>query len=124
MAGFRQRAPQHVSVRGARTDGLNQAIAWAAENGYARVRLPTGTYLVGTKQSDVYWGGIELESSVALVMDDETVIQMAPTDTWNYCVVAVTGKHDVLITGGAFRTRASASPWSTWISAKRPETEP
>lgn len=85
------------------TEGLNQAIAWAVANGYARVRLPAGTYLVGTKQSDIYWGGLELESEMALVMDEGAVLQMAPTDTWNYCVVAVTAKHDVLITGGAIR---------------------
>ena len=81
------------------TDGINQAIQWAVSNGYARVRLPSGTYLVG-KKVDSYMVSVELQSNMALVMDDQTVLQLIPNDTNAYGVVTIRGKQNVAIYGG------------------------
>lgn len=83
------------------TDGINQAIEAAVNEGCGRVILPTGTYLVGKKGYDHYTSGIVLQSNMALVMDEQTTIQLTPTDTWAYCIVAVTGKKNVGIYGGS-----------------------
>lgn len=85
------------------TDGLNAAVQWAASQGYAKVVLPSGTYLVGKRESDIYTSGIELGSDMTFELDPGAVIQMDTNDTWNYCVVAVTRKENVVITGGAIR---------------------
>lgn len=87
----------------ATTDGLNEAIAWASDNGYGTVRLPAGEYLVGKKVNDNYSGALVLPGNIAFKLDDDAVLQMAPNDSWNYCVVEVSGKEDVIITGGTIR---------------------
>jgi mannuronan 5-epimerase len=84
------------------TDGLNEALAWAASQGYGKVHLPAGTYLVG-KMDGTYVAGIELQSNMALILDDAAVIQLVTSDAQAYCVVAVTAKHDVSIQGGSIR---------------------
>ncbi|MBW2453778.1 MAG: right-handed parallel beta-helix repeat-containing protein [Deltaproteobacteria bacterium] len=84
-------------------DKLNEAIAWAVDNGHGTVRLPAGTYLVGEKTSDIYSGGIELQDDMVFALDPGAIIQMFDNDTWNYCAVAVTGRQDVVITGGEIR---------------------
>ncbi len=66
----------------------------------AKVRLPAGTYLIGKHESNQYTSGIEIQSNIALVMDD-AVLQMAPTNTWNYSTVAVPGQKNARISGGA-----------------------
>ncbi|HEY0838947.1 MAG TPA: hypothetical protein VGD74_02050, partial [Vulgatibacter sp.] len=66
----------------ATTDGINAAIRWAAAQGFQRVRLPAGTYLVGKRLHDHYTGGIELVSDMALFLDDGAVVRMVPNETW------------------------------------------
>ncbi len=82
---------------------INDALRWAVDNDFDRVRVPAGTYLVGEKTNDIYSDGIQVPGEMTLELDDGAVIQMAPNDTWNYCVVAVTGRNDVTITGGEIR---------------------
>src|SRR5690554_2773093 len=71
------------------TDGLNQAIAWAKQDGYGTVRLGAGTYLVGEEINAQYAGGVVLPGGLVFALDPDAVIQMAPNDRWNYCVVSV-----------------------------------
>ena len=82
------------------TDNLQKAIDWAAAEGYGRIRLPKGHYLIGKYGNDIYQAGIELKSSMAFLLDKEAVIEMAPNDKWNYCAIAVTEKQYVVISGG------------------------
>lgn len=79
---------------------MNEALAWALDNGFDGVRIPAGTYRVGEKTSDIYTAGIELPGSMDLILDPGATLEMAPNDTWNYCVVAVRGLEDVRIAGG------------------------
>lgn len=83
------------------TDGLNRAIATLAAAGCGTVQLPAGTYSIGKRLSDSYTGGIELPSGIVFELDDGATLQLHPTDTWAYCVVAVRAARDVVIRGGA-----------------------
>lgn len=84
----------------ATTDGINEAIRWAAAEGYQRVRLPGGHYLIGKRLYDHYTGGIELVDDMALMMDDDTVLQIVPNETWAYCGIAIDGLRNVGVYGG------------------------
>ncbi|AWV88019.1 right-handed parallel beta-helix repeat-containing protein [Bradymonas sediminis] len=90
------------------TDGLNEALAWAKQNGHGTVRLGAGTYLVGEEINAQYAGGVVLPGGLVFALDPDAVIQMAPNDRWNYCVVAVVGAQDVIITGGQIRGERDA----------------
>ena len=82
------------------TDNLQAAIDWAAAEGYGEIRIPAGKYLLGKYGNDIYQRGIELPSDTALILDDDAVMQMASNDKWNYCLIAVTEKTNVVIRGG------------------------
>lgn len=79
---------------------INEAIAWATSNGFDVVVVPPGTYLVGEPTTDNYAAGIELVGDMTLELSDDTVIQMATNDRWNYCVIDLNGAENVTIRGG------------------------
>ncbi|WNG47138.1 right-handed parallel beta-helix repeat-containing protein [Archangium minus] len=83
------------------TDGINAALQALVGEGCGRVKLPTGHYAIGKRLSDSYTGGIVLPSRMTLVMDDNTVLQLRPTDTWAYCVIDISNAHDVGVSGGS-----------------------
>jgi poly(beta-D-mannuronate) C5 epimerase len=83
------------------TDGINAAIKSLVSEGCGHVKLPAGQYAIGKKESDSYTAGIVLPSGMSLEMDGAAVLQLRPTDTWAYCVIAVSRVHDVSISGGA-----------------------
>lgn len=83
------------------TDALNAAIAALAGEGCGTVKLPAGTYAIGKKLSDAYTGGVKLKSGMTLAMDDAAVLKLRQTDTWAYCVIEISGQHDVRVTGGS-----------------------
>ena len=56
---------------------MNEAIAWATDNGFDLIVVPPGTYLVGELTSDIYAAGIELVGDMTLELSDDTVIEMA-----------------------------------------------
>lgn len=84
-------------------NGLNDVLAWAATNGYGTVKLPAGTYLIGEPVNTTYASGISIPASMRFELDPAATIQMATNDRWNYCVVEIVGKHDVVVTGGTIR---------------------
>ncbi|MEB2314277.1 MAG: right-handed parallel beta-helix repeat-containing protein [Sorangiineae bacterium] len=94
----------------ANTDGINAAITWAKAEGYGTIRLPAGTYRVGKKQNDAYWGGVELPSSIHFSLDDGATLQMTENDAPNYCVIEVSGRADVIISGGTVRGDRDTHP--------------
>lgn len=96
----------------ATTDGLNAAIAWAHENNFGTVRIPAGHYRVGKKTNDQYTEAIKLPGNIALVLDDAATIEMAPNDTWNYCVIEISGKTDVVVSGGTIRGERDAHTYT------------
>ncbi len=82
------------------TDNLQAAIDDAIDKGFNRITIPGGTYLVGKFGNAIYQRGIELHSEMELVLSPNTILKMAPNDKWNYCVIAVNGKENVIIRGG------------------------
>jgi len=79
---------------------MNEAIVWATENGFDKIVVPAGTYLVGEATNDIYAGGIDLQGDMTLDLSEGAVIEMAPNDRWNYCVISVNSKSNVTIRGG------------------------
>jgi len=82
------------------TDNLQAAIDSAVERGFNRIVIPNGTYLIGKYGNAIYQRGIELHSNMELVLSSGTILRMAPNDKWNYCVLAVNRKTNVIIRGG------------------------
>ena len=82
------------------TDNLQAAIDWAVSEGYGKIRLPAGHYLIGKEGNDIYQAGITLESNTAFLLDKNAIIEMAPNDKWNYCAISVNRKQHVVISGG------------------------
>ena len=86
------------------TTRLQAAIDDAVDNGFMRIRLPGGDYLVGKPLErgavDIYLRGIELPSNVEFSLADDARIFMTPNDKWNYCVIRVSSGENVVIKGG------------------------
>lgn len=82
---------------------MNEAIAWAVDEGYDKIIVPPGRYLVGELTNAVYSAGIELPGNMTLELSDETVIEMMPNDRHNYCVITTASHDDITIRGGRIR---------------------
>lgn len=86
------------------TTRIQAAIDDAVDNGFNRIHLPSGDYLVGMPLErgavDIYYRGIEIPSNVEFTMAEDTQVFMAPNDKWNYCVIRVSSGENVVIKGG------------------------
>ncbi|WP_010522429.1 right-handed parallel beta-helix repeat-containing protein [Aquimarina agarivorans] len=82
------------------TDNLQAAIDWASNEGFGKIRLPKGHYLLGKYGNDIYQAGIELNNNMALLLDKEAVIEMAKNDKWNYCAISINNAKHVVVSGG------------------------
>ncbi len=87
----------------ATTDRLQAAINWASEQGFGRIILPNGRFLVGKYGNAIYQAGITLPSNVEFVLSSGALLEMATNDKWNYCVIAINGKTDVTVRGGTIK---------------------
>jgi len=85
------------------TDNLQAAIDWATGQGFNRIVIPDGNFLIGKYGNAIYQRGIELGGNIELALSPRTVLEMAPNDKWNYCVIAVNRKSNVIIRGGTLR---------------------
>jgi poly(beta-D-mannuronate) C5 epimerase len=85
------------------TDGINAALEDAVANGCGRVRLPSGTYLIGKELDPWTITGIKMPSSMALLMDSTTVLQIVTNNQPFYCGIDIDGVHDVEVSGGTIR---------------------
>ncbi len=84
------------------TENLQAAIDWAHEQGYTRVTLPKGEYLVGRLGNAVYQAGIEIRENTEFVFSAGAVLAMDTNDKWNYCVLSAEG-NDIIIRDGVIR---------------------
>lgn len=82
---------------------MNEAIASAVADGFDRVVVPAGHYLVGELTNEIYSAGIELPGNMTLELADGAIIEMAPNDRHNYCVISTEGNDDITIRGGEIR---------------------
>jgi len=85
------------------TDNLQAAIDWAVEQNFNRIVIPNGHFLIGKFGNAIYQRGIELESNIELILSSGTILEMAANDKWNYCVIAVNRKTNLVIRGGTIR---------------------
>jgi len=83
------------------TNNIQSAIDWALAEGFRTIRLPAGEYLIGKYGNEVYQAGIVLKDNMIFELDENAVIQMAQNNKWNYCVLDVTNRENVIIRGGA-----------------------
>ena len=82
------------------TDNLQKAINWAKEQGFGKIILPKGHYLIGKEGNEIYQAGISLKSNMALLLDKDATIEMAKNNKWNYCAISVRNLQHVVISGG------------------------
>ena len=82
------------------TDQLQAAIDSAKAQGFNRIAIPAGHYLIGKYGNAIYQKGIELKGNTELILQPGAILEMATNNKWNYCVIAVTGQSDVVIRGG------------------------
>jgi mannuronan 5-epimerase len=82
---------------------MNEAIAWAVDNGFDKIIVPPGRYLVGELTNDIYSAGIELPGNMTLELSEGTILEMAPNDRHNYCVISTQNHDDITIRGGEIR---------------------
>lgn len=85
------------------TDQLQAAINWASEQGANKIVIPNGHFLIGKYGNAIYQAGISLPSNIELILSSNTLLEMATNDKWNYCVISVTGKSNVIIRGGTIK---------------------
>lgn len=99
----RWKIPNNRTVPIQTTDNLQAAIDWATSEGYSRIILPNGTYLIGKYGNAIYQKGIVLQGNTEFILSNDAILEMAGNDKWNYCVLAVSGKSNVIIRGGTIK---------------------
>ena len=73
------------------TANLQAAIDWAHDEGYGRVILPAGEYLVGDFGNAIYQKGIDVFADTEFVFSENAVLTIDTNDKWNYCVLRLNG---------------------------------
>ncbi|SIS72247.1 parallel beta-helix repeat (two copies) [Zobellia uliginosa] len=81
------------------TANLQAAIDWAHDEGYGRVILPKGHYLVGEEKNDIYQGGIEIHGNTEFVFSEGAILEIDTNDKWNYCVISLDGDNIIIRDG-------------------------
>lgn len=88
------------------TDGLNNALNWAHEQGYTVFKVPAGTYLIA-KGTDGQWdtrGRINMVSDMTFWLDEKAIIQKETNGFADYSTLLVgVGVKNVTIKGGTYR---------------------
>jgi len=81
------------------TANLQAAIDWAHQEGYNKVVLPNGEYLVGKDVNDIYQGGIELYENTEFVFSPNAILEIDTNNKWNYCVISLKGDNIIIRDG-------------------------
>ncbi|WP_108869167.1 right-handed parallel beta-helix repeat-containing protein [Aquimarina aquimarini] len=81
------------------TANLQAAIDWAHQEGYSRVILPTGEYLVGEDVNNIYQGGIEIYENTEFVFSPGAILEIDTNNKWNYCVISLKGDNIIIRDG-------------------------
>ncbi|CAH1207725.1 hypothetical protein PAECIP111891_03082 [Paenibacillus allorhizoplanae] len=88
------------------TDGLNQALQWAHDQGFTVFKVPAGMYLIakGKNGTDDPRGRINMVSDMTFMLDPNAVIQKETNSFQDYSTLLVgVGVKNVIITGGTYR---------------------
>ena len=81
------------------TTNLQEAIDWAHEEGYTKVTLPSGNYLVGVEGNDIYQAGIDIFDNTEFVFAEGAVFTIDTNNKWNYCVLRLNGDNIIVRDG-------------------------
>ena len=81
------------------TTNLQEAIDWAHEEGYTKVTLPSGNYLVGVEGNDIYQAGIDIFDNTEFVFAEGAVLTIDTNNKWNYCVLRLNGDNIIVRDG-------------------------
>ena len=84
------------------TDGINAALNWASNNGYNKVRLSDGTYMIQCKWQNRYIAptdGILVPSNMTFDLGN-AVLKIEPNSYVCYSIISVVDQSNVTITGG------------------------
>lgn len=88
------------------TDGFNNALEWAHDQGYKIFKVPAGTYLIA-KGTDGTWdshGRINMVTDMTFWLDNNAVIQKETNGFADYSTLLVgVGVKNVVIKGGTYR---------------------
>ncbi len=79
------------------TAAIQQAVNAVVGTG-GTVKIPIGTYMVNPVANSN--AGIRLGNNMTLSLDSGAILQALPTSTSNYCVLLLSGVHNVNIIGG------------------------
>ncbi len=88
------------------TDAINEAVQYASKNGVREVYIPSGNYLVDPEgKSESKWqkafnAGIQLESNMTLIMENDTTIVTNTVNSNGYGLISLNHKENVEIIGG------------------------
>lgn len=91
--------PNNYTQAAKTTANLQAAIDWAHDEGYAKVTLPAGKYLVGKDVNEIYQGGIEIYNNTEFILDKDASIGIETNNKWNYCVIRLNGDN-IILRGG------------------------
>ena len=86
----------------ATTDGINEALTWASENGYTKVRLTSGTYLIQCKWFSPFvspYDGVLVPSNMVLDLRGATLVMESNSQPGS-CIIALTQVSNTIIIGG------------------------
>ncbi|MDO5968248.1 right-handed parallel beta-helix repeat-containing protein [Flavivirga aquimarina] len=81
------------------TANLQAAIDYAHDEGYGKVILPEGTFLVGEEGNDIYQAGIDIYENTEFVFSEGAILKMDTNDKWNYCVLRLNGDNIIVRDG-------------------------
>lgn len=81
------------------TINLQKAINWAHEQGYSKIILPKGEYLVGEDVNEIYQGGIDIPSNTEFIFSEGAVLAIDTNNKWNYCVLRLKGDNIIVRDG-------------------------
>ncbi|MWW23488.1 right-handed parallel beta-helix repeat-containing protein [Algibacter lectus] len=94
------------------TENLQAAIDWAHNEGYTRVILPNGNYLVGEDINDIYYGGIEIYDNTEFVFSENAVLSIDANNKWNYCVLRLNGDN-IIVRDGEIKGERDSHTFTT-----------
>jgi hypothetical protein len=86
----------------ATTNGINEALAWAKEQGYSNIRFPAGTYSIQClwrNRFEAPTDGILVPSGLTLDLGDAT-FAIEPNSDPEYTIFGIVNASDVTILGG------------------------
>ncbi len=82
------------------TQGFAKAIEDAKNAGYTRIVIPDGHYPIGYSPEENFTEGLYMQDGIALIMSDNVILQMIPTNTYDCNIINLRKRANIYIEGG------------------------